>query len=306
MPTIISMKKYTILFYFLFLLIIGCQQKSKNDLDSKVDSIKNTISNSRNAKNSLDYIGTYKGILPCADCDGIETKIRINENLTFCILTKYQGKGTNVYELKGNYSWNNAENTIILNTVENAPNQYFVGKNTLTQLDVFGKKITGDLAASYVLTKQANNLNEIDSIEENTTSKVNLNNRMEVTTMLQKVNPSDGKFTLAETKWELVVLDKKVVTRKGKKAYFLKLNSKDGKFTAFAGCNVIKGKYVMPSANTLSFFEIVSTTMACSDMMLETNFLSMLEKSNNYLLDKESLILVGKGKQILARFEAIK
>lgn len=298
------MKKNIFLIGLLSLLIISCQQQTKSNSSSKVDSIKNAVANSHNAKNSLDYVGTYKGILPCADCDGLETEITINENATFCVKTKYQGKGDKVFEQKGTFVWNKAGNIIVFSDIKNAPNHYFVGENTLTQLDVSGKNIAGSLATAYVLSKQATDIT-IETAEINKAT-VNLNNRIEATTVIQKVNPAVGKYTLAETKWKLVVLNKKIVIQKGKKPYFLKLNSKDGKFSAFAGCNAIMGSYVMPSANILAFFEVGLTRMACPNMKLETNFFTMLEKTNSYLLDKETLTLFGKGKLILARFEAIK
>lgn len=298
------MKKNIFLIGFLSLLI-SCQQQPKSNTDTKVDSIKNAVSNSHNAKNSLDYIGTYKGILPCADCDGLETEIIINENATFCLKTKYQGKGDKVFEQKGTFAWNKAGNTIVFTEIKNAPNQYFVGENKLTQLDNSGKKITGSLSTAYVLSKQAIDSATIETADI-TKPTVNLNNRMESTTVIQKVNPAVGKYTLAETKWKLIVLNKKIVVQKGKKTYFLKLNSKDGKFSAYAGCNSIMGSYVMASANTLAFSEVGSTKMACPNMQLETNFITMLEKTNSYFLDSETLTLFGKGKSTLARFEAVK
>ena len=302
--TIIYMKKNIFLIGLLSLLI-SCQQQPKSNTDTKVDSIKNAVSNSHNAKNSLDYIGTYKGILPCADCDGLETEIIINENATFCLKTKYQGKGDKVFEQKGTFAWNKAGNTIVFTEIKNAPNQYFVGENKLTQLDNSGKKITGSLSTAYVLSKQAIDSATIETADI-TKPTVNLNNRMESTTVIQKVNPAVGKYTLAETKWKLIVLNKKIVVQKGKKTYFLKLNSKDGKFSAYAGCNSIMGSYVMASANTLAFSEVGSTKMACPNMQLETNFITMLEKTNSYFLDSETLTLFGKGKSTLARFEAVK
>ena len=297
------MKKYTPL---LLLLMVNCHQQSKNESDSKTDSIKKAVFNSHNYKSSTDYIGTYRGILPCADCEGLDTEIAINENGTFSIKTKYDGKGDKTFELKGNFKWNKAGNMIILNAVKNSPNKYLVGKNTLTQLDMSGKKITGNLADEYILSKQPTDTSAIEKIVENNHSTVNMNNRIEATTEIKKVNPAVGKFTLAETKWKLIVLNKKIVTQKGKKPYFLKLNSKDGKFNAYAGCNAMMGSYVMPSAYTLSFSETASTKMACPNMTLETQFFAMLEKTNSYLLDNETLTLFDKKKVALARFEAIK
>jgi uncharacterized lipoprotein NlpE involved in copper resistance/heat shock protein HslJ len=282
----------------LLLSIISCQKKST------VDSNANNMV-SYNAKNSVDYVGVYKGILPCADCQGLDTEIAINENGTFCIKTKYEGKGNKTFELKGNFTWNKSGNMIILKTVKNAPNKYLVDKNTLTQLDIHGKRITGNLANEYVLSKQPKDTSNIESSEENGVT-VDLNSRIEATTVIKKVNPAVGRFTLAETKWQLVSLNKVKVNQKGNKVYFLKMNSKDARFTAFAGCNSIAGNYVMPSSYKLDFSDVIMTRMACQDMTLEDKFGAMLVQVTAYKLDKETLIFFSEKKKELAKFEANK
>ncbi len=258
---------------------------------------------SRSEKTSLNYIGTYKGILPCADCEGIETTITINENLTYSMTTKYIGKGEKVFQKKGTFLWNKSGNIIIFNSQKNAPYLYFVDENSLTQLDIFGKKITGSLASDYILTKHKGLPNDIE-IKSQTKTTIDLNNRMEVTASIQKVNPAIGKFTLAETKWELKAINGKAISKKNKK-YFIKLNSKGGRFTAFVGCNSISGNYVMPTFDTLDFSEVVMTRMECKDMTLEDQFGAMLVKVKKYKLDKETLILLGERKKELAKFEAL-
>jgi heat shock protein HslJ len=302
--------KAKLLFYTLLLsFFISCQKQtadsavSSKDSIAKVDSVSNIVAHT--AKNSLDYVGTYKGILPCADCEGLETVICINENNTFNIKTQYQGKGEKVFEQKGTFSWNKEGNTIVLDGVKNGPNQYFVGENTLTQLDLSGKRITGDLASAYVLAKQPMQNPEIETtLEEKKT--VDLNNRIEAQTEIKKVNPAIGKVTLAETKWKLITLNGKVVSQKGTKDYFLKLNSKDGRFSAYAGCNSITGSYVMPSAFGLSFSNAAMTRMACRDMDLETRFSKVLEATDRYII-KDNILKLQKGKTtILATFEPIK
>jgi len=285
--------------------MISCQQQSKSEANLKNDSIKKTLSNSHNIKNSLDYVGIYKGILPCADCEGLETEIVINENATFSIKTKYLGKGNKIFIQKGNFSWNKNGNTIILNNVENMSNQYFVGENTLTQLDLSGKKITGKLADYYILSKQPIDTTTIKNGVENN-AMVDLNNRIETTTVIQKVNPAIGKFTLAETKWKLLLLNNTTISQKDKKIFYLKLNSKDGRFNAFMGCNSIAGSYAMPSPYKLFFSEVILTRMACPEMTLETNFSSMLGKANSYKINNEILILFGERKIVLAKFKATK
>lgn len=289
--------KKIILFLLITMIFVSCQKQTASD---------NRQDTAISFKNSSDYIGIYKGILPCADCQGLDTEIAINENGTFCIKTKYEGKGDKIFELKGNFTWNRAGNVIILSTIKNAPNKYLVGKNTLTQLDISGKKITGNLADEYILSKQPIDTTSIETVQENNHTTVNLNNKMEATTVIKKVNPAVGRFTLAETKWRLVSLNKVNVIQKGNKVYFLKMNSKDARFTAFAGCNSIAGNYVMPSSDKLDFSEVIMTRMSCPDMTLEDKFGAMLVKVISYKLEKETLTFFGEGKITLAKFEAIK
>lgn len=115
-----------------------------------VDSVATAVVDEHNAKNSLDYVGTYKGETPAADAPGIKVTLTLSDS-TFVRTMEFVGKkGT--FEDKGAYTWNAEGNTITLQGVD-APNQYFVGENTLTQLDIEGKKITGDLADKYILKK---------------------------------------------------------------------------------------------------------------------------------------------------------
>jgi copper homeostasis protein (lipoprotein) len=283
----------------LLLTMISCQRQSKND------SVTNMLSNSHNAKNSLDYIGIYKGILPCADCEGLETEIVINENATYSLKTKYQGKGNKIFLQKGSFTWNKNGNTIILNNIENSPNQYFVSKNTLTQLNLSGQRIIGKLANDYILSKQPIVTTTIENVVENNAT-VYLNNRIQTTTVIQKVNPAIGKFTLAETKWKLISLYNTTISQKLKNIFYLKLNSKDGRFNAYMGCNSIAGSYAMPSPYKLFFLEVIMTKMACPEMTLEANFSSILAKANSYKIDDGMLILLGEKKKVLAKFRAVK
>ena len=108
-----------------------------------------------NSRNALDWAGTYKGIMPCADCEGIETKVVLNKDLTFVLQTKYLGKGdAKVFEEKGNFVWDKTGGIILLQGIKGRPSQYKVGENKLIQLDMEGKVITGPLAEKQVLLKE--------------------------------------------------------------------------------------------------------------------------------------------------------
>jgi heat shock protein HslJ len=108
-----------------------------------------------NSQTALDWQGTYKGIMPCADCEGIETKLILTKDLTFVIQTKYLGKGeAKVFEEKGNFIWDKTGGSISLLGLKGRPSQYKVGENKLIQLDMQGNAITGQLAEKYVLIKE--------------------------------------------------------------------------------------------------------------------------------------------------------
>lgn len=50
-----------------------------------------------NARNALDWSGAYRGVLPCADCQGIETVVVLASDGTYETLWKYRGKGDEVF-----------------------------------------------------------------------------------------------------------------------------------------------------------------------------------------------------------------
>ena len=136
---------------------VGCTKKTKTEATNEIlkDSTTIIVIDEHKAKNSLDYIGMYKGIIPCADCEGIETILNLRDESNFVLTTHYLGKkDSKINELKGTYTWNKEGNTVVLSGIENGPSQYFVSENYLTQLDLEGNKITGDLASKYVLEKQ--------------------------------------------------------------------------------------------------------------------------------------------------------
>lgn len=134
----------------------GNSQKDKEAEEkasvSEFSDIAKNVSDEHNAKNSLDYEGTYTGKLPTASGEGMIVSITLNDS-TYIKKTEYINKKDATFEEKGEYTWNDKGNTVILNGVKDAPNQYFVGENTLTQLDLDGNRITGETADLYILKK---------------------------------------------------------------------------------------------------------------------------------------------------------
>jgi uncharacterized lipoprotein NlpE involved in copper resistance len=138
-------------------LFFNCKKEIKIEVE-KQDTLKTSIDtitkDIHNAQNALDWQGVYKGITPCADCEGILTEITLNKDLTFLLKTKYLGKENQTFfEKNGTFTWDSSGLIISLNDLKGSPNQYKVGENKLTQLDMEGKEILGTLAEKYVLKK---------------------------------------------------------------------------------------------------------------------------------------------------------
>lgn len=105
-----------------------------------------------NSRTSIDWPGTYQGILPCADCEGIKTQLLLNEDLTYTLKTQYLEESDSVFSENGKFNWNDSGSAV---TLDNSNHQiYHVGENILFHLDKNGKRITGDLAGNNELKKE--------------------------------------------------------------------------------------------------------------------------------------------------------
>ncbi|HLA55695.1 MAG TPA: copper resistance protein NlpE N-terminal domain-containing protein, partial [Flavobacterium sp.] len=226
-----------------------------------------------------DYLGVYKGKLPCADCTGIETSLELSEDFTYLMTSKYLGKKVKTLEQKGTFSWNEAENAIVLDNKGHEPVQYLVGNNTLTQLDMSGKKITGKLAPNFILKK----------IPEAEAAKIDATP--------QKVALVD----ITNIHWKLAELNGKPVKNDGEKPYFIEFKANNN-FSAFAGCNGMSGHYEY-SASRIRFMRVMATMKACADMQVEDQFKIALETADNFVSNQKVLQL-RKGETTVAKFEA--
>lgn len=147
------MKLQWLLMMILFLMG-SCKQVAENEA-SRYEPVTDEVEfiDHHTAKLSLDYHGTYHGVLPCADCPGIETTIHLYEDETYEIIRKYMDRGEDaVYRSSGVFSWD-PRGFIITLEGETPPNQYFVAENHLRQRDIHGDEITGELASNYYLHK---------------------------------------------------------------------------------------------------------------------------------------------------------
>ena len=142
-------QRASLLSVFIVLLLISCGQRQEPMIvDEQV--FEDTV----DIDLQLDYLGTYLGVLPCTDCEGIETVIELGPGNSYIKKIKYLGKDdTLVIESTGMFTWD-ASGMVITLGDEKEPNQYLVRNGFLQQLDSVGNLISGSLEEKYRLKKQ--------------------------------------------------------------------------------------------------------------------------------------------------------
>lgn len=139
--------------------IFSCNNKNEEKTVNNVDTeaIEDETIDMHTSEIALDWAGAYEGILPCADCEGIQTELVLNDDLTYSLNTQYLGQETITADsLSGNFKWDTSGSIIQLEGIqEGERSPYFkVEENRIRQLDIEGLEITGVLSDSYILTKQ--------------------------------------------------------------------------------------------------------------------------------------------------------
>jgi uncharacterized lipoprotein NlpE involved in copper resistance len=142
----------TTVLILLLVLFSSCERMKQPQIEIPELADETVADDAHSSRISLDWWGKYFGVLPCADCEGIETVVVLNQDNTFVLRTIYLGRGDGTpFETTGEFVWNDAGSTVTLQGLHNRPGQYIVGEGTLTQLDMAGQRITGRLADMYVL-----------------------------------------------------------------------------------------------------------------------------------------------------------
>ncbi|AIM36076.1 hypothetical protein KO02_04745 [Sphingobacterium sp. ML3W] len=135
------MKRLLILLCCIQFLFIACDNQRKG-----AEAVKDSVDKQYSLQ---ELSGAYIGIMPCADCDGIETVLKLNQNFSYRYTSKYLNKSDEVFVKDGKWKF---ENDIV--TLEGVDYKFKLGeKAKLWQLDLSGDDIVGELAENYKLEK---------------------------------------------------------------------------------------------------------------------------------------------------------
>lgn len=271
------MTRTTILLPAISLLFAACGEQQAPNHEPGVES----PSPADNSRTSLDWAGTYSGTVPCANCEGIATRININDDGTYMLQTQYIGKSDERFVAEGTFAWQDDGNHIVLQGIKNGPSIYQVGENHLRQRDLDGKPITGELADRYVLTKEA---------------------------PVPPAAAEKNKPALVGTYWKLVeVMGKAAIHDEQQVPAHMLLQAEGNRVAGNSGCNSFFATYELDEAKgRIRFSKAGSTMMACSDMSMEDAFHKALAQVYNYSIGEDGRLSLSKAKMApLMRFEAM-
>ena len=140
------------------LLLAACnpaseQTTSSNTVNQQEQSV---AADHHTAQNSLDWAGVYEGLLPCADCEGIQTKLPLDNDGNYTLEQYYlkDNQQLNPSTINGLFSFDELTGSLI-RLDNNADNRaFFVGEDFVEQRDIeTGEKLSEKLDYSLRKTK---------------------------------------------------------------------------------------------------------------------------------------------------------
>lgn len=144
---------------FVLLVLIGCKtiEEDNEQFDPQEEWRENEVqADAHNSRNSLDWEGTYTGVLKCEDCPGIETIINLNKNFSYILeqrkIETLDEEGTE-FQNSGRITWN--ENGSVI-TVEGMDGelQLKVEELYLVPVDDNGHELKAEPGNNFKLLKQ--------------------------------------------------------------------------------------------------------------------------------------------------------
>lgn len=145
------------------LSFIACKDTNKDvDTTAMEESVEVemdiTEDESESLVGNMAWTGEYEGTLPCADCEGIETLVVLNDDNTYVITEHYlKGDDSMQSEETGVFEFDESDNTFtLMPSKENDQGRnrlYLLEENQLVALKQDGSKVEGDIGSYYVLTK---------------------------------------------------------------------------------------------------------------------------------------------------------
>ncbi len=255
------------------LLLLGCSNATQPVASKPVDE---SVSLGDNSRVSIDWHGTYTGVTPCADCEGIQTELILSMDGFYKLSLQYVGKSNTPFVEHGKFIWDESGSKIALLGLRGGQVWYRVGENRLMMLDQNGLEIKSSMG-TYELQKTSLNA-LVEAHEEQ----------------------------VQEIYWKLIgVMGKAVVLAEKQREPYIMLKIENNRVQGFGGCNLMMGTYTLSEGKRIRFSKMASTMMACPNLEEEHTFFKILEQVDNYTI-KDGVLMLNKARMApLATFEAV-
>jgi uncharacterized lipoprotein NlpE involved in copper resistance/heat shock protein HslJ len=216
--------------------------------EKEVTPVKPAIASSVDShisRNSLDWAGVYEGVLPCADCPGIKTRLTLGGDGTFERQTLYLDRETVPRTELGQFTWQASGNVISLDA-NGGGQQYAVGEGRLILLNRDGTH-PDPQASNRVLARVA------------------------------KQTPAGGDLsqTLENHRWTLVSATD--IENRRNDILFPVADSpfvfsfSGAALNARGSCNTLRGSYQINAAGQLNIGRMAATMMACDPASMKAD-----------------------------------
>lgn len=153
------MKKYLLLLN-LILVLVGCKSNVEEpdhvDAEDLIPFNASQI-DAHNSRNSLDWEGSYSGVLPCEECVGIDTFLKINRDHTYTATQRFVDSADVTSEeiiSEGTFFWNEEGSSISMENIRGEIRTFRVNELFLTPLDKNGIELRPEPGNNFKLLKQ--------------------------------------------------------------------------------------------------------------------------------------------------------
>lgn len=124
------------------------------EIANPVDSTSSTLSEEEVTIADTSLLGTYIGVLPCAECEGIETTIILRVDSTYKIITKYLDPNNPQLPFEDEGTFTVKSHSLKLKDKGDEIWNYNIQPGAIHQLNKDGSEVDAAESAHYILKKQ--------------------------------------------------------------------------------------------------------------------------------------------------------
>jgi len=201
-------------------------------------------SDTHNSRNSLDWAGAYEGVLTCAECPGTKTRLTLNPDGSYRLVTQAQGSQQAQKSVSGVFTWQPSGNAITLDE-RGGRQQFAVGEGRLTLLRPEGGASQAP-AGNLVLTLVA-----------------------------PAPDTGDLEQQLGRYRWTLVLATdanhRRIAGLPPGQDRPVVLSFAGSRVSVQGPCNLLVGGYQVTAANQLTVNAGASTMMACDPALMQAD-----------------------------------